>query len=97
MMLQMRLKHVLEDAGFSQAEIGRAVGLSATSINLLVNRSQYPKSPEPQKLRSDIIKWLSSKGLEEAELVGCFEPSETNTRSNYRKRNSSQCYYVNNP
>lgn len=80
MMLQMRLKHVLEDAGFSQAEIGRAVGLSATSINLLVNRSQYPKSPEPQKLRSDIIKWLSSKGLEEAELAGCFEPSETNTR-----------------
>lgn len=80
MMLLMRLKHVLEDAGISQAEIARGIGLSAATINLLVNRSQYPKSPERHKLQSDISEWLSSKGLKEEELAGCFEPAEVNTR-----------------
>ncbi|WP_339844358.1 AAA family ATPase [uncultured Halopseudomonas sp.] len=80
MMLQMRLKTVLEYAGLSQAELARGVGLSTAAINLLVNRSKYPKSPERQKLQGDVVEWLSSKGVKEEQLEGCFEPAEFRSR-----------------
>tara|TARA_B100002003_G_scaffold63662_1_gene58983 strand:+ start:1243 stop:2439 length:1197 start_codon:yes stop_codon:yes gene_type:complete len=76
MMLQMRLKEVLQLSGLSQAELARAVGLSSAAINLLLNRSLYPKLTDEETLRSNITNWLKEKGVEAEALEGCFDPAD---------------------
>lgn len=75
------LKQLIEASGYSQAELGRQVGIGQAALNLLINKGMFPKRmPDAQQRISNI---LIEKGIAAAAIDAAFVLlTPTKTQSN---------------
>lgn len=68
----MSLKKCLEDHRISQRRLAEAADVSPATINNIVGKNIWPKSPDRDELVSVLTKFLRGKGVAQAELDAVF-------------------------
>lgn len=87
-MAELKLKKLLSYHQISQAAMGAGAGISAATINQIINKNFWPRSPKKEELKQRITDFLQKRGITDMQLVGIFETEadEVFTRRRPRAR-----------
>lgn len=69
----LELKNTLTTLGLRQSELHRALGISGATLSLLINKEEWPKRMEREKLEKDIRSFLLKNGASAEQLKQCFD------------------------
>lgn len=64
----LKLKRVIQEVGGSQSGLAKALGVSPATIAQIVNHNIWPKTPEPEELKAQIIEIYSGARKFDASL-----------------------------
>ena len=72
----MNLKQLLEKHNVSQRILATALNVSPATVNNIIGKNQWPKTPTKSELVSKLTPFLLSKGVSKTQLDAVFTPAK---------------------
>jgi type II secretory pathway predicted ATPase ExeA len=83
-----RWKIILHDAGISQRDIAREIGISPAAVNDIVLYDKWPKTMDDAVLKRKIRKFLRSRDVQENRVRHLFRPSRDGEKQRKKEEKS---------
>lgn len=88
----MSLKNILEKHQIRQRALADALGLSPATINNIVSKNLWPKTPTKSELIASITQFLTPKGVSKTDIDGIFTPTKSTSQISNPKEEEAMYY-----